>query len=224
MKQVKECPECGYYNAKRSDSCSRCACRLDVPIIEADDNLSENPDFGLKALPQDDELNFQIDQKRIEYVCKDCGESYTIESPDALQKCKFCNRIVYDPFKGGNLCDEKKQTSNISNSEKTFIAPCRKVLRFVNVDGKEGFCLSFDAEIKAFGRSFCNLDYIKQNVYVSRAHVYYFLKDGKAYVTDNSANGTFINDVKLVNGEPSLIEAGDKIRFYTEEFIVKYEN
>lgn len=228
MKQVRECPECGRYNPKRREACE-CGCRLgNVPIIEVEEDLNENPDFGLIVQPQDDTQEAFLDGQRNQYECSVCGAKYYIERFDEVQRCKDCRHIVYDPLERN--CERKEAPQSLQNpvpaecGNRTCVVAASETLHFVSVAGKGSFSIEFDCEYKSFGRNSCNVDYICSNNYISREHFIYFLKDGKAFVVDTSANGTFINGIRLKKGETYPLENGDRLKVYNEEFIVEYGN
>ena len=59
---------------------------------------------------------------------------------------------------------------------------------------------------------------------VSRIHakVFYSNRDEQFLVEDNnSSNGTFLNNVRLVKGKPQILCKGDRLRFAKMEFVVK---
>ena len=64
---------------------------------------------------------------------------------------------------------------------------------------------------------------ISDNQKISRTHALFSKEDGSYYVTDNSSNGTYINDVKLPKDEKKPIKDGDRIRFADEDFIFNIE-
>ena len=225
MKQVKECPECGRYNHRRRESCEKCGCRLSgVQIIEVDENLNENPDFGLVVQPQDDGQGLFIEEQNKKYVCNVCGVEYSIKRPDNVQYCEVCKHLVYNPFNKLNAIEATPQSSPIASSEQTHIVPQFINMNFLSTTGAGSFCLSFDAEPKSFGRSACEIGCVSANNFISREHISYFLKDGNTFVVDISTNGTYINGIKLNKGEVYSIKAGDLIRFYIEEFKVEDGN
>lgn len=234
MKKVKECPECGHYNPRRKEICENenCGCRLDgVLTIEVEDDLTENPNFGLFVEPQSEGLDFLFEQKDAPHKqdpqnqCKICGTAYSIEQPDKAQHCKVCKHIVYNPFVSQDAPQEPPRSSTAENrataQSKTYVIPQAKVLSFVSSAGHDRFSLSFEAEPKSFGRNYSDLETIRGNHYISREHISYYLQNGKAYVVDTSANGTYINGSKLKKDTAYPLEIGDRIRFYNEEFTVK---
>ena len=227
MKKVKECPECGHYNPRRKEICENenCGCRLDgVPTIEVEDELTENPNFGLSIEPQPESLDFLFEPKRPQDKCEVCGTAYTIEQPDKAQRCKVCKHFVYNPFVPQEAPVEVEPPHRSTAESKTYIAPQAQVLGFVSSTGHDRFSLSFDSNPKSFGRNHSDLETIRTNHYISREHISYYLQNGKAYVVDTSANGTYINGSKLKKDTAYALEIGDKIRFYNEEFTVENGN
>lgn len=74
------------------------------------------------------------------------------------------------------------------------------------------FCIGRKAE-------FC--DYaLEDNQFVSKRHASILMKDGQAYIRDNgSANGTYLNDKRLVPNCEVLLSSGATFRIGNEEFV-----
>ena len=79
---------------------------------------------------------------------------------------------------------------------------------------KATFCL---------GKDDLHCDYcIRDNNTVSRQHANITVVGSTTYIEDNhSKNGTFLNDVMLVAGQPQELRDGDVVRLSNEEFVYK---
>lgn len=66
---------------------------------------------------------------------------------------------------------------------------------------------------------FCDFA-IEDNYFVSKRHVSILLKNGQAYIRDNgSANGTFLNGVRLTPNQEVQLPSGATIRIGNEDFV-----
>lgn len=72
------------------------------------------------------------------------------------------------------------------------------------------------------GKEKRRVDYcIDDNNSISRVHTRFCFKNGNMVIVDmNSTNGTFLNGVKLVPNQDSILKSGDLIRMADEEFRV----
>lgn len=223
MKKVKVCTECGFYNKVTKTECVRCGSRMDgVPITEAEDDATEDPNFGIKAAenaePENATGNCGSSNGLTVFECVACGESIAFPAGEKVVYCKQCNRM-YFPEDAERLSAEPNGGAFVSaetgaGAERAFV--------FESVSKRGSFVLTFAAERKIFGRSSCDNEFINDNKYISREHFAYFYKDGHAYVVDMSANGTFVNGKRLIKGGEYVLNVGDVLRLCNEEFVVKY--
>ncbi len=79
---------------------------------------------------------------------------------------------------------------------------------------KTNFCI---------GKDDLHCDYcIRDNNTISRQHAVFTIKGNSVFVEDNhSKNGTFLNDVMLVAGQPQELRDGDVIKLSNEEFVYR---
>lgn len=79
---------------------------------------------------------------------------------------------------------------------------------------KTNFCI---------GKDDLHCDYcIRDNNTISRQHAVFTIKGNSVFVEDNhSKNGTFLNDVMLVAGQPQELRVGDVIKLSNEEFVYR---
>lgn len=64
-------------------------------------------------------------------------------------------------------------------------------------------------------------DYIIESKWVSRIHAKLRGVGMKLYLIDmNSTNGTFVNGKRINSGEEILLQVGDRVRFFREEYVV----
>lgn len=73
------------------------------------------------------------------------------------------------------------------------------------------------------GKDDLHCDYcIRDNNTISRQHAVFTIKGHSVFVEDNhSKNGTFLNDVMLVAGQPQDLRDGDVIKLSNEEFVYR---
>lgn len=77
-----------------------------------------------------------------------------------------------------------------------------------------------NVEVK-IGRSKEDADYRLKKSQISRVHARVFVESGKLYVVDeDSTNGTFVNNVRVMAHELNNIKVGDVVAFATEEYFV----
>ncbi|MBR5314473.1 MAG: FHA domain-containing protein [Clostridia bacterium] len=79
-------------------------------------------------------------------------------------------------------------------------------------------------EIFKIGSDYSITDHNINSPYVSRHHATITVRDGKFYLADaNSANGTFINDMKIAPNREIIIKHGMVLRFADVErvFIIR---
>ena len=84
----------------------------------------------------------------------------------------------------------------------------KKILRFVASDGSGSFSVNSNAVI---GREAEGREYLSSHMTVSRRHAR-LSYNGSWNIEDlNSANGTFVNEHRLENGEQMQIKSGDRV-------------
>ena len=84
----------------------------------------------------------------------------------------------------------------------------KKILRFVASDGSGSFSVNGNTVI---GREAEGREYLSSHMTVSRRHAR-LSYNGSWNIEDlNSANGTFVNEHRLENGEQTQIKSGDRV-------------
>lgn len=88
---------------------------------------------------------------------------------------------------------------------------------------RTGETVAINAERFVIGRERKTANYcVADNSSISRSHVTLTVRGGITYLTDmNTANGTFVNGVKVVPRQEIALKNGDKITLSDEEFEYK---
>ena len=182
--KYKKCPLCGFKctNLKLARCPKEFGCgKGNLPPVIYDDEVNNAPP------PEPDSPTNELIR-----VCDNCG---TKNKPNA-RKCSNPD------------CEEDifyiTPTPDIEPSS----SPAGYAL--VSVDGKAAFDIANPLHI--IGRENELSEYLKPKTFVSRTHAKITLHDNLIYLTDlNAANGTYVNNDKIENDVPTLLNDGDEI-------------
>ncbi|MCR5662855.1 MAG: FHA domain-containing protein [bacterium] len=198
MEKFKVCPECGEHNSPNAMECSKCEYELiGVSVYDENKTCDEN------AEPEPAEPV---------RICE-CG----FANPASSRKCSECGEDISDiipkiPDKAN--AQEQRASGNSAETCGQQAEPCgdcsSKTGKFVleSLDGSFKVELSGDAIV---GREAELSGYLKAKSYVSRCHAKFICRDGQVSLINLGSNGTFVNNVRLANGEEKLLSDGDEI-------------
>ena len=103
---------------------------------------------------------------------------------------------------------EEPQISQAVEDASATVIERRKIIKFTATDGSGSFSVSDNAVI---GREAEGREYLSSHMTVSRRHAR-LSYNGSWNIEDlNSANGTFVNEHRLENGEKAQIQSGDRV-------------
>jgi pSer/pThr/pTyr-binding forkhead associated (FHA) protein len=138
--------------------------------------------------------------------CYKCNEN--IE--DGIEFCSFCNAFLGSlKFEKGN--DTDNSTLIFLNNNVTFLL--RKDINEITIGRK-------DINV----RPLIDLGPFDNGPFISRNHGFFYWKENNLFYIDNSKNGTYINDIRIIKDQEIKIENNDKIRFANIEGVVKLKN
>lgn len=134
-------------------------------------------------------------------ICNSCGQENNANE-------SFCTECFSINF----LIDENKETKNknitINYDNQTILEIKTKVLKLKSLD--------FYFEIKnndVIGREGILEEQLKNNLKISRRHAKFILNDNSWFIEDlNSTNGTYINDIRLMNDEKKKLKNEDILK------------
>lgn len=154
-------------------------------------------------------------------VCEKCGK----ENADDAAICHFCGHLMVD-------AKEQTSTKKLSNEQDEEIrhhwGPARyssRVHFIVNANGTETQLTIDTSTVNEIivgrrdpktntGPTLDLTPYGALDRGVSRHHATIIRKDGALHVVDNnSSNGTYLNNQRLVSEQPRVVRHGDEIKF-----------
>jgi ribosomal protein L40E len=182
LTKFKVCPVCGERNPPVLLECGKCETDLTgVKVVDEAILAAANASVDI---PADDD-----DSRGPVKIC-DCG---TANHPQA-RKCSAC---------GEDLSDVRA-TECMGNRE----TRAKAVLR--SVDGSFSFVL--EKPVTVIGRDAEMRQYLASKSYVSRMHAKFTIVRGDTYIENMSGtNSTFVNNVLIPGGAPTLLKKGDEI-------------
>lgn len=137
-------------------------------------------------------------------ICEFCGHA----NPISAMACEEC---------GADLAFVQPTEQNDSS------LPQKKSWLLTSINNGMEFPICENIEV---GRMSSDLaDLLNASDYTSRYHAKLKLENGAFWVTDESTNGTFINDKRLLKGETVELHSDDVLRFADVAFKVScHEN
>lgn len=122
---------------------------------------------------------------------------------------------IYNKYKGVEMAPLKK-TDKIQNVKNGAIGP----LKLVAMNAPEYFEVIFDRNKTVLGKKQELVDVaITFNKMISRKHCSVTCNGDSYFITDEgSANGTYVNRVRLAPYQPAMIKRGDIIRMANSDF------
>lgn len=132
-------------------------------------------------------------------ICEFCGHA----NPISAMACEEC---------GADLAFVQPTEQNDSS------LPQKKSWLLISVNNGMEFPVCENIEV---GRMSSDLaDLLNASDYTSRHHAKLKLENGAFWVTDESTNGTFVNDKRLLKGETVELRSDDVLRFADVAFKV----
>ena len=125
-------------------------------------------------------------------ICEGCGAPV----PDGAAVCDYCGASVAAPAgpKG-------------PNGSRTGPATSLRGPWGVLEIGADPVCIGRQSPVAAIAAAVAGIDI------VSRQHAEIVVRDGRTWLRDvGSANGTYVNDLRLVPHTPVVVQAGDAVR------------
>lgn len=121
-----------------------------------------------------------------------------------------------------DICNKSKGNTimNISESNGKNVQVRENTIRLVAMNAPEHFEIVIEKAEVVIGKKAEIVDVvIPFNKMISRKHCRVSKRNGEYYITDEgSANGTYVNRIRLTSNKPYLIKKGDIIRLANSDF------
>ena len=130
--------------------------------------------------------------------------------------------------KGGNhRAMQHEERTGVQNNANTYMQPQSgasiTAVQLVSMDNANPITLTIDKAEYKIGKNPNLVDgAITYNKAISRIHCVINIQQGAVYITDlDSANGTFVNQMRLAKEQPTPIKDGDVVRLANSNFKIK---
>lgn len=128
---------------------------------------------------------------------------------------------ICSEIKGGSVTPNKDSVVNQGSSQKVFKQP---ILYFSSINTPVDVHFEINSNEYVIGKNSAKVNgVISFNKAISRIHCKINYQNNTYFITDlGSANGTFVNKIRLTANQPYQIKNGDSIRLANSDFVVKF--
>lgn len=139
-------------------------------------------------------------------ICPSCG----CINNSGNSMCDDCLADISGviPVDENTMNQEAPQVAESVEDASATVIERKKILRFVASDGSGSFSVNGNAVI---GREAEGREYLASHMTVSRRHARLTYNGAWSIEDLHSANGTFVNERRLENGEKAQIKSGDRV-------------
>lgn len=218
MAMVKICPRssCRMINPPNALECEKCGRDMTkIPMIDESQLAAMNEEEETQT-SNDTAVSIEPEQTRNERVSEpevqlqsyrlcDCGH----RNPTSLRKCERCG----ESLAGIDITEEQiaaEQPAKTVSSPTRVNENLNPSISMVSQDG--GLRLPLTQGTMIIGRNNMGSPYLSQKMYVSGTHASITVEGDEISIIDlNSTNGTFLNGIKIVPGNKTIVNPGDVV-------------
>ena len=214
-KRYKKCNSCGAENAIDESFCMECM-GTDLSIVEDKSKVSIEKDKNIDIVPNQTLVRYKI--------CNGCRARNTTNEAFCMEcfgtdftKLDNCNNEEIQDADNNLVCD-KSSNQDKNMDGKTVIEPTYTTLKLIS-DEHEQIISPNDI----IGRQAVWADLLGAYKTISRKHARFSFENNQWYIEDlGSANGSFLNGMKLKIEEKQKVNNGD-ILMFSSKFSMKVQ-